>query len=177
MPGKFFHALLFRRQKIPPHLLEKPHIHWHLLRTKLAKMLGNSEWNSRLTENSPSCFPGDKMFMSKKSRAKLIWISYVHPPVRIKIGKAQWVREKKYLINNNSAVRTTAASEWIPSPWNKIALSWSVNCRCKHLYQFCMRLICCLCLVYIWKGPGDKELKMCYSCLKRKTHYEWTTPL
>ena len=23
------------------------------------------------TENSPSCFPGDKMFMSKKSRAKI----------------------------------------------------------------------------------------------------------
>ena len=43
MPGKFFQALLFRREKIPPHLLEKPHIHWHLLRTKLAKMLGNSE--------------------------------------------------------------------------------------------------------------------------------------
>ena len=43
MPGKFFQALLFRRQKIPPHLLEKPYIHWHLLRTKLAKMLGNSE--------------------------------------------------------------------------------------------------------------------------------------
>ena len=71
MPGKFFQALLFRRQKIPTHLLEKPHIHCHLLRTKLAKMLGNSEWNSRLTENSPSCFPGDEMFMSKKSRAKI----------------------------------------------------------------------------------------------------------
>ena len=71
MPEKFFQALLFRRQKIPPHLLEKSYIHWHLLRTKLAKMLGNSEWNSRLTENSPSCFPGDKMFMSKKSRVKI----------------------------------------------------------------------------------------------------------
>ena len=39
MPGK----LLFRRRKIPPHLLENPYIHWHLLKTKLAKMLGNSE--------------------------------------------------------------------------------------------------------------------------------------
>ena len=71
MPGKFFQALLLRQQKIPPHLLEKPYIHWHLLRTMLAKMLGNSELNSRLTDNSPSCFPGDKMFMSKKSRAKI----------------------------------------------------------------------------------------------------------
>ena len=42
MPGKFFQALLFRRQKIPPYLLEKPYINWHFLRTKLAKMLGNS---------------------------------------------------------------------------------------------------------------------------------------
>ena len=44
MSGKFFQALLFRRQKIPPHLLEKPYIHWHLLKTKLAKILGNSEF-------------------------------------------------------------------------------------------------------------------------------------
>ena len=78
MPGKFLQALLFRRQKIPPHLLEKPYIHWHLLRTKLAKMLGNSEWNSRLTENSPSCFPGGKMFMSKKSGAK-IDLNFIRP--------------------------------------------------------------------------------------------------
>ena len=71
MPGKFFQAPLFRRQKIPPHLSEKPYIHWHLLRTTLAKVLGYSEWNSRLTENSPICFPGDEMFMSKNSRAKI----------------------------------------------------------------------------------------------------------
>ena len=71
MPGKFFQALLVRLQKIPPHLSEKPYIHWHLLKTKLANMLGNSEWNSRLTENLSSCFPGSKMFMSKKSRAKI----------------------------------------------------------------------------------------------------------
>ena len=71
----------------------KPYIHWHLLRTKLAKMLGNSEWNSRLTENSPSqVFQGIKCSCQRNPGQKLIWISYVHPPVRIKKWKSPLCR-------------------------------------------------------------------------------------